>query len=338
METIAITKRQKNYCISLLRLIGTSFIVLCHFFQYYDVELAWWFNVGVQMFFCISGFLYANKKIDSAIDFISGNLQKILIPYLCFLIPTIAIYFIFAGDTITVSSAVSALLTSDVIEGIGHLWFIPYILFCYLITPYLQALAEKLRKTKWYVFCISFFALIVCGEIFFHAFDSYFVFNRIFCYLFGYFASVFLQEYGEKLYKILVCILTTTTLLLNCFRIYCKYINHFSFKGFSVFEGYSHALLGISIILFFLLFIKIKKTKKILELSDKYSFHIYLVHQLFILSPFSLLTVTSYKVLNWLLTILAILIAAILLEIVSRFATNCFKKYTNHFKKKVAIK
>ncbi len=170
MEPVAIMKRQKNYSISLLRLIAMLFIVLCHFFQYYNVELAWWFNVGVQMFFCISGFLYANKKIDSAIDFIAGNLQKILIPYFCFLIPTIAIYFSFARDSITVSSAVSALLTSGVIKGIGHLWFIPYILFCYLITPYLQALAEKMRKTKWYVFCLIFFLLTVCGVIFFKSF------------------------------------------------------------------------------------------------------------------------------------------------------------------------
>ena len=212
METIAITKRQKNYSISLLRLIATSFIVLCHFFQYYDVELAWWFNVGVQMFFCISGFLYANKKIDSAIDFITGNLKKILIPYFCFLIPTIAIYFAFAGDSITVSSAISALLTSDTIGGIGHLWFIPYILFCYLITPYLQALVEKIRKTKWYIFCLMFFLLTVCGSIFSKAFSSYFSFHRIFCYLFGYFAAVFLQEYKEIIYKRLVWVLTITTI------------------------------------------------------------------------------------------------------------------------------
>ena len=76
MEAVAITKPQKNYGISLLRFIAMIFIVLCHFFQYYGVELAWWFNVGVPMFFCISGFLYANKRIESTIDFIGKNLQK----------------------------------------------------------------------------------------------------------------------------------------------------------------------------------------------------------------------------------------------------------------------
>ena len=338
MEPVAIMKRQKNYSISLLRLIAMLFIVLCHFFQYYDVELAWWFNVGVQMFFCISGFLYANKKIDSAIDFIAGNLQKILIPYFCFLIPTIAIYFSFARDSSTVSSAVSALLTSGVIKGIGHLWFIPYILFCYLITPYLQALAEKMRKTKWYVFCLIFFLLTVCGVIFSKVFSSYFSFNRIFCYLFGFFAAVFLQEYKQIIYKRLVWALTVTTILLNCLRIYCKYIGHFSFKGFSMFEEYAHALLGISMVLFSLLVIKIEKKKPIFELSDKYSFYVYLVHQLFILSPFTLLTATPYMVLNWFLTIIMIVISAKLLELVSRIVTNYFSITMNRIKEKVVLK
>ena len=31
--------------------------------QYLNIELAWWFNVGVQLFFVISGFLYGGKTI-----------------------------------------------------------------------------------------------------------------------------------------------------------------------------------------------------------------------------------------------------------------------------------
>lgn len=338
METVAITKRQKNYSISLLRFIAMLFIVSCHFFQYYGMELAWWFNVGVQMFFCISGFLYANKKIDSAIDFISKNLQKILIPYYCFLIPTIVIYFVFARDAITIRSVISSLLARGVIDGIGHLWFIAYILFCYFITPYLQALAEKIRKTKWYVFCLLFFGLVVCGQVFFLAFNSYFVFDKIFCYLFGYFAAVFLQEYKEKIYKPLILILTAVTILLNGFRIYCAYIGNFRFTGFSFFSDYAHAFLGISIVLFSLLFIKIKKKNMILDLSDKYSFYVYLVHQLFILSPFALLTVTHYKILNWFLTIIAILVSAILLECISRVVTKYYNITISHLKEKFALK
>ena len=44
--------------ISFCRYIAMNFIVACHVLQYYDNEQAWWFNCGVQIFICISGFLY----------------------------------------------------------------------------------------------------------------------------------------------------------------------------------------------------------------------------------------------------------------------------------------
>ena len=66
MELYTVVKSEKNYAISLLRFIAMIFIVICHFFQYYNLELAWWFNVGVQIFLCISGFLYGNKKITNS--------------------------------------------------------------------------------------------------------------------------------------------------------------------------------------------------------------------------------------------------------------------------------
>lgn len=78
----------RDYSISVARLVATICIILCHMQQYYGSELCWWFNVGVQMFLFISGYLYANKKIvDSELFFIK-NLIKILIPYYCCVIIT----------------------------------------------------------------------------------------------------------------------------------------------------------------------------------------------------------------------------------------------------------
>ena len=56
-------------------------IIACHFLQYYGNELAWWLNVGMQIFFVVSGFLYGNKNINDPIQFIKQRLKKILIPY-----------------------------------------------------------------------------------------------------------------------------------------------------------------------------------------------------------------------------------------------------------------
>ena len=71
----------KNISVSLARFVAMVFIVVCHFCQYYGMEAAWWFNVGVQMFFCISGFLYGNKNIPSFFGFVAKNFKKILVPY-----------------------------------------------------------------------------------------------------------------------------------------------------------------------------------------------------------------------------------------------------------------
>lgn len=325
-------KADKNYTISLLRFMAMIFIVLCHFLQYYGNELAWWFYVGVQMFFCISGFLYATKRIKSPVDFICKNLKKILIPYYCFLIPVIILYFFFAKETISVNDVIGALLSSGTISGIKHLWFIPYILFCYIITPYLQAIADKMLQTKWFVYLGMFFLLVLCGQILSNAFNSYFVFSRIFCYLFGYFASIFLQKYESKLFNLLVWILTVATIMLNALRIYCKYIVDFSFKGFYLFEQYSHSLLGISIVFLSLILIKNVKKNKILDLSDKYSFYVYIVHQLFILSSFNLLTITKMPALNCCITVVVILFTAALLKFISDIITRCYNRVLNILK------
>lgn len=53
-------------------------IITCHFMQYMEMELAWWFNVGVQIFFVISGFLYGGKSIEKPLKFYVKALKKYL--------------------------------------------------------------------------------------------------------------------------------------------------------------------------------------------------------------------------------------------------------------------
>ena len=73
--------------ISFCRYIAMNFIVACHVLQYYDNELAWWFNCDVQIFICISGFLYGQRRIDNGYSFIKRRFIKILSSYyVCLLI------------------------------------------------------------------------------------------------------------------------------------------------------------------------------------------------------------------------------------------------------------
>ena len=119
VENIILKERQteRDNAISAIRLIAMIFIVLCHFFQYYDNELAWWFNVGVYIFFAVSGFLYGSRNIMDPISFIKKNFKKILVPYYIFLIPAIIFYFIFAPNKITLFSAVKPFFAREQFKG-----------------------------------------------------------------------------------------------------------------------------------------------------------------------------------------------------------------------------
>ncbi len=55
---------EESKAISLVRIMAMFSIVLCHVFQAYNNSLAWRFNVGVQVFLVLSGYLYGHKEIS----------------------------------------------------------------------------------------------------------------------------------------------------------------------------------------------------------------------------------------------------------------------------------
>ena len=59
-------------------------IVLCHYVSWFP-RISWtgqFFNVGVPLFFIISGFLYGSKTIESKYVFFVGRLKKLLFHYI----------------------------------------------------------------------------------------------------------------------------------------------------------------------------------------------------------------------------------------------------------------
>ncbi|WP_368335686.1 acyltransferase family protein [Phocaeicola dorei] len=90
--------------ISCIRLVAMLLIISCHICQYYGNELAWWLNVGVQIFFVLSGFLYGNKRIDEPIEWIRKQFVKILPTYYLFIFITVILYLIFSPETLSITS------------------------------------------------------------------------------------------------------------------------------------------------------------------------------------------------------------------------------------------
>ncbi len=92
------------------------------------------------------------------------------------------------------------LVTSNVIDGVHHLWFIPYILFCYFFTPYLYDIKEylKSKSKKGFITGVIFVLFIII--IFSYFFKFYFIPEWICCYVIGFFMIdiISLLDYDEK--------------------------------------------------------------------------------------------------------------------------------------------
>ena len=80
---------------------------------------------------------------------------------------------------------------------------------------------------------------------------------------------------------------------------------------------YSHLFLGLTLTLLLMLLFNHIRMNTILSWSDKYSYTVYLVHQLFILSPMTLLNVFDAKIYSLTLTIFIIFISGVLLKALS---------------------
>ena len=299
------------------------FIISCHFCQYYGNEWAWWLNVGVQIFFTISGFLYGNKEIKEPISWLKKQFSKILIPYYVFLILAITAYAIACPEILTLSSLAHAVFCLPGIKGLGHLWFVSYIMFCYLLTPLLYAFVQYYKNRGYKYHLLIFMAVFCLTSILGIATRAYFVPGNILCYISGYFIAVLYHRFGMKSLKAATLITVPLALLTNLVYAYFKYVKGTSFEGILRHAtDYSHLFLGLAITLLLMLVLRQIKGNIIFSWSDKYSYEIYLVHQLFILSPLTLLTLFRSAGLNIIVTLAVILLSGFILKRLDIFTEN----------------
>ena len=316
--------RGVNPTVSFIRMLAMLSIIVCHFCQYYDNEWAWWLNVGVQVFFILSGYLYGNKKIDNPICWIKRQLVKILIPYYLFLIPTIIAYEFVAPEYLDFKVLIGSLFTIDTIKGISHLWFISAILFCYLVTPYLATFRDCIAQ-KTFVKQIILLLLLFCIVTIVGVWTNSFFPGNICCYMIGFFMSVFVKRYGNKVINLSFQFSLFPCFLSNAIYITLKYIKGLEMQGvYSHCTAYSHMFLALSLVTLFMIIFKNIKYGKFFEWSDNYSYEVYIVHQLFILSPFTLLTLTSNAALNILIALIVIFFSGYLLGVVNKKVSVLF--------------
>ena len=144
--------------ISVLRVLAMVMIVLCHIIGYYTfipghAHLGQFFNVGVEIFIFISGYLYGRKVIHFSVSYYWNRYKKICIPAIIWgIIILCATGFQAWREFPIVLFNLTGLnfLKNEwgllhEFHGIEHTWFLTIIFMCYLILPLLQRMRLIIR-------------------------------------------------------------------------------------------------------------------------------------------------------------------------------------------------
>lgn len=325
-------EQKRDLSISFVRMLAMMFIVICHVMQYYDMELAWWFNVGVQIFLCISGYLYGRKRILDILVFYRKNFVKILIDYEIVVFAAVAATVLFTDTVITVEEIAGAVLTVSTIAGGAHLWFIPTILMCYLLTPLYERIFSRAEQSH-KLLVPAAVLLFVMNELVFRQMFSYFNAAWINCYLIG-FALRRFQQY-RFWYTGSAWLLTLTGAVCISIQASVRYLQLITLTDawrpfYYPMCDYGHVFLGVALFcsgrVLLRPFCNINLIQRILRLSDRYSYQIYLTHHFFILGPLSLMALTANSYVNVVLILLLTVLTAVLLQKISAKISAVFMK------------
>ena len=320
--------KNRDWSISRIRFCSMLFIITCHFMQYFNCELAWWFNVGVQVFLCISGYLYGSKDHINTMSFLKKNYIKILVGFYIVSVSFSIIHFFFL-KTITIKDFIKILLLGKTLNGGAHLWFIPTILCCYFLTPFLNCYFGRSSSKKLF---LKLAFLLFLTLFLFKIIIPFFNPAWISCYLLGfYFARIRLIDI--QCYKNMSVLVIFGALVSNTMQVIYQYILNKTLP--TTFCDYSHMLLGVGLFVIFRKVFNKAKENRILDFSDKYSYSIFLVHQFLILGPLSLMKLTQYTVMNILIIIIFILALGILLKMITVIAEKALDRFIKYLNNKI---
>lgn len=252
--------------------------------QYYKNCWAQIFNIGVQVFWALSGYLYGKKTIESWGNFYKKRISKVYLPFIIWVFGVFLVFH-FKGVRLTVSHVLTYFfsLQGEVhyfsrygVKGLGHLWFLTGLWFCYLSLPLLQYCRKKYLPL---LFSALFLMLVLYGSVIF--FSSYYLWIFAFSYLYGY-----LEEGRTKrtmrwmVYVVAIFFLLTTT---------WEHLQHANYWRLH------HLFIGIACLLGVIdlsqkIYFYFWWRQYIVKISH-FSYYIYLTHMVWIFGPLSVLNI-----------------------------------------------
>lgn len=333
MNTRITLNNQVSYSIQITRVLATLSIFICHAVQIFDSPVikstGQLFNVGVPIFFMISGLIFSTReKPKSTGKWLKKRFIRILVPY--YIIMALVLIAFFVYDKVNGKSLLDYIMvvnfpTSVIpvegiferyIPGCEHWWFITDMLICYLLTPVFYKLREKFvtSKKSFLLIMFSCYIAVILTAAFILPSTLCTLIVSIFSFMIGFFFIPYI--YSLKKYIFLIGIIVAVMLRI----LGSKYIGQSLFYN-NFFAPILHQLLGISLFcvclwLFGLLYNKLIKAKAVVSFFDKISYEFYLVHNFFF-TGFFIITVFNVKLLDILLVLIISIMLAWCVNLVS---------------------
>lgn len=287
--------------ISIIRILGALFIFLCHACNESGSMvigmLGQFFNVGVPIFFILSGYLHSQKTAPQSIfKWYASKLKRLLLPLYIFSATLGALYLIFRlkiDFRVWIQTLLPICgLTQEYIPGCGHLWFITHIMICYLFTPLLQAHRPKKKITILFIIAAW---LPVCTLLAYTVPPIWCtLLNSLLCYLVGFYVLPGILH-KRRHYSLLFC---AAILSCGCRLLFRRFLDETPFYA-SVATQLCSIVLALSIITFLfqsgaLLEKRLSHAAKrcITALSTR-AYEFYLVHYVLFNGPLKIRT-TAY--------------------------------------------
>ena len=292
-RTLNITNQQ-SIAISVIRVLAMSLIIACHFLQAYGYTIAFLLNVGVQIFFLTSGFLYGKIEVVNPLEFYKKRLTRIYIPYalvvaIVLIIQSLLGMWQFNFRDVAIYAMNLQGFVSTSVAGLNHLWFLSVLMVCYLLVPWLQ------RLIKWNPLVLVIF--VVCTSIVEFLFVQKMYSTCAWILLFV--AGMLYGKYETP--KMSICIMIGSAIVVGGMMPFFQ-LDYLLDPNWSHYCVWLHSALAI--VIFAVIYTVVPKLcdadtrLPILKQADKISYEVYLVHHPLILGPLTLLTITSYTGLN----------------------------------------
>lgn len=306
-----------NFC-TYIRIFAMMSIVLCHTVAQHDnpyVQMsAQFFNIGVLIFFCLSGFLFGRKGMNtSTCEWYKRRLKRIYIPWLLFVAVLGVIHFVQGHDILTWNWAklILGIQGTEVgVQGAGHTWFITCLLLCYALTPLLSSIILRVKPR---IVCI----ILACAPIALAIFPMriFTLLSPVCWYGIAFIAGTKYNDNWLTLRNGMIAMAVAICSLALRFIVRIMVGSSFLHENFNISEtflydklcvSYTQFIAALGIMLFLAVLFKGSKVGLMGKYVNDISFEIYLYHYMLCVGPISLFV----HEMSWTVSTLLVIVCA----------------------------